>query len=106
MEEKRITDFGIQEVTLLNGSTVKIRPLTFKEKKDYLTLISQYKDISPENVATSYLDMQVEVAFFLIKVLNPEITKEIVETTLTGESFKQLLEVAFYDPFTMMGLGK
>lgn len=106
MEEKRTTEFGIQEVGLLNGTKVKIRPLTFKEKRDYLTLIGQYKDIPPENMAMSYIDMQVDVAFFLIKILNTEITKEIVETNLTGEAFKQLLEVAFYDPFTMMGLGK
>lgn len=103
---KRITDFGIQEVGLLNGSSVKVRPLTFKEKRDYLTLIGQYKDITPENIATSYLDMQVEVAFFLIKILNPEVTKEVVDNNLTGEAFKKILEVAFYDPFTMMGLGK
>lgn len=106
MEEKRITDFGIQELSLLNGKIIKIRPLTFKEKREYLALISQYKEVKPEDIANSYIDMQVEVAFFLIKVLNPEVTKEEIDGNLTAGVFKTMLEVAFYDPFTMMGLGK
>lgn len=107
MEEKRITEFGIQDIKLLNGKILKVRPFTFKEKRDYIALLDSLKEKEQsDDITKGYISMQVEVAFFIAKVLNPEVTKEEIESQLTGEEFKKMLDVAFYDPFANLSMGR
>lgn len=103
-EATRITEFGNQTFKLVSGIEVSVRPLTFKEKREYLAMIEAFK--SPEakekqDTAGDYLTMQVEVAFFILSRLNPELKKEDVEAGLNGEVFKKILDIAFYDPFAL-----
>ena len=103
---KRVTEFGCQEVELLNGTKVKVRPFTFKEKNDYLKLLDSYKDVKAEDLAVSYIKMQIDVAFFILSKLNPEMTKEIIEDSINGEILKKLVDIAFYDPFNLISPGR
>jgi hypothetical protein len=100
---KRVTEFGCQEIELLNGVKVKVRPFTFKEKNDYLKLAESYDSIKPEELAVGYIKMQIDVAFFILSKLNPEITKEVIEENINGEVFKKIVDIAFYDPFKILG---
>lgn len=104
---QRITEFGSQTIKLVNGIEVNVRPLTFKEKREYLAFVAKAKDkdIKKEEFAESYLDLQVEVAFFILSRLNPELKKENVEDGINGENFKKILNVAFYDPFASFNAG-
>jgi len=102
MEDARVTEFGVVDVKLLDGRIVKVRPFTFGEKKAYLKLVEDLTKAADENdVAGGYLNMQLEVAFFIVSILNPEITKVDVENNVNGEILKRTMEVAFYDPFAM-----
>ena len=105
-DTKRVTEFGCQEVELLNGVKVKVRPFTFKEKNDYIKLLDSYKDVKPEELAISYIKMQIDVAFFILSKLNPEITKEVIEETINGEVLKKIVDIAFYDPFSLINPGR
>lgn len=106
MEEKRITEFGEQEVKLVNGVVAKVRPLTFKEKKAYLDLVKGISDTQPDDIASAYIEMQITVSLYILNILNPDVTREVVEAGLNGEIFKKLMDVAFYDPFSVGMLGK
>lgn len=105
-EQERVTEFGFQEIELLNGTKIKVRPFTFKEKNEYLKLLENYKDIKPEELAASYIKMQVDVAFFILSKANPEITKEIIEEHMNGEILKRIADIAFYDPFALLMAAK
>jgi len=105
-DQGRVTEFGFQEIELLNGTKIKVRPFTFKEKNEYLKLLEQYKDIKPEDLASSYIRMQIDVAFFIVSKSNPEITKEIIEEFMNGEILKRISDIAFYDPFALLMAGK
>lgn len=100
---ERITEFGFQSFKFLNGVEIKIRPLTFKEKRDYLALIEvfQKQEITEATFAPKYIEMQVEAAFFVIHISNPEITKEEIENNINGDILKKIIDVAFYDPFSI-----
>jgi hypothetical protein len=107
MEDKaRVTEFGFQEIELLNGTKIKVRPFTFKEKNEYLKMLGQYKEGKPEDLASSYINMQIDVAFFIVSKNNPEITREIVEEFMNGEVLKKISDIAFYDPFSNLIAGK
>lgn len=106
MEDKRITEFGEQEIKLVNGVVVRVRPLTFKEKKAYLELVKNSNDEKQEEAANAYVEMQITVAEFILKVLNPDVTREVVESGLNGEIFKRIMDISFYDPFSASVLGK
>jgi hypothetical protein len=124
MEYNRITSLGIQEIELLDGKKYKIRPLTIKEKRDYLVLTDEIKKKFEEEVKTAveaseadkavtqkeidklgdsyiynYLSLQVEVGYFLLRVLNPDIKKEELENSINGSLLKYMIDVAFFDPF-------
>ncbi len=102
-ETTRVTEFGCKEFVLINGTTVKIRPFTFKEKSDYLKLLDGYKDVKAEDAATSYIKMQLDVAFFVVSRMNPEIKREIVEEFVNGTLLKEIIDLAFFDPFSTFG---
>lgn len=99
----RITEFGFQVFKLVNGVEVKIRPLTFKEKRDYLVLVESFQkqEVTEATFAPKYIDMQVEAAFFVIHLCNEAVTKEEIEAGINGDVFKKILDVAFYDPFAI-----
>ena len=103
---ERVTDFGITELTLLDGTQVKIRSLTFKEKKTYLKLIEESqrptKKSSESGLVKSYIDIQLDVVTFLLQLQNKEITREIVEEQVNGEIVKKVIDIAFYDPFSAL----
>lgn len=100
----RVTDFGHTEIELLDGKKYKVRSLTFAEKKEYLKMVEDIKAQTKEgsNLVTAYLDVQVKVAQFLLSRMNPEITLETVEQNVNGEVLKKVLEIAFYDPFSLI----
>ena len=107
--EKRITMPDIETITLRNGIVCKIRPLTLKEKRDYLALVSSKtptKEVDSSNLVTTYLDLQVEVGLFLLKILNSEITREQVEEGVSGDILRRIFDVAFYDPFGFINVEK
>ena len=103
MNNRRITDFGPTEITLLDGKIYKIRSLTFKEKEEYLDLVEQIRVQTQENpnLVKEYLALQVKVAVFLLSKMNSDITEDQIKTSVNGEILKQILDVCFYDPFSM-----
>lgn len=124
MENNRITSIGEQEIQLIDGKKYKIRPLTIKEKRDYLVLVDEIKKKFEEEVKTAisgseenkevtqpdldklgdsyilnYLSLQIEVGYFLLKILNPDIKKEDLEEAINGSLLKAMIDIAFFDPF-------
>lgn len=98
----RVTEPKILEVKLLDNNTYKVRALTLKEKKEYLKIIEKLlalKDKEVGEVAREYVDLQIEVAHFLLSRLQPNITKKQVGDNLEGSVFAAMVGFAFQDPF-------
>jgi len=103
-KKDRITQPDVETITLINGIECKIRPLTFKEKKEYLDLVSSLTPSSEDqnsstDLVGTYMSAQVEIAWFLLKILNPKLTREEVEEGVNGTILKKIFEVTFFDPF-------
>ena len=103
MEQVRITDFGTTEIELLDGQKYKIRSLSFSEKLEYLEVVEKLKLQTQENpnLIKDYILLQVDIAHLLLSKTNPGITKDQIKTSVNGEMLKKILDVAFYDPFSV-----
>ena len=103
MNDTRVTDFGPTEIELLDGKKYKIRSLSFAEKLEYLELVDKIKVQTQENpnLIKDYILLQLDVAHLILSKMNPELTKEQIKTSVNGEILKRILEIAFYDPFSV-----
>ena len=93
------------EITLLDGSTLKIRPLTIAERRELAekvpsTLLSAGNLEENPKLIEKYLDFERDVIHFIITRSNPEFKKEDIEKKLDSSLIEQILIKVLKDPFS------
>ena len=99
---ERIIETQKITVKLLDGSTISLRQLTLAERKECIKKIpGQLMDLSKvkeDQFAEQYIQVQIELVYFLITRSIPDFKKEDVTTKLDTSMIEQIVLTTLKDP--------
>ena len=86
------TVYDVEEVTLQNGATVKLKPLTIKELRKFMVAIQKVASATAEEETLSIL---IEACAIALEKQLPELVKDIdaLEDALDVPTINRILEV-------------
>ena len=89
------TVYNIEEIQLLNGDTLVIRPLTIKHLKKFLAIIKKMDDpkITEED---QVMEIFIEAAMVCLEQLKPELSTDVdlFEEAIEVPTMMKILEIA------------
>ena len=77
------TVYDVEEITLQNGSTVKLKPLTIKELRKFMVAISKTADVTTED----------ETLTILIDACAVALEKQLPDLVADRDAFEDVLDV-------------
>jgi len=87
------------EVKLLNGTIIKVRPLTLKERRHCISLIPSNLTDDPAKFPELYLDFQKKVIHYIITRTTPNFKESDVDNLLDASLMSKIINFALKDPF-------
>ncbi len=93
IESKRLS------IKLLNGSIIKIRPLTLAERKQCISLLPTNFSDNPDKFVDEYMNAQVDIIHFIISRENKSFKKSDVEKLLDASLIEEIIQFTLKDPF-------
>ena len=86
------TVYSVEEITLQNGVTVKLKPLTIKELRKFMVVIQKTADVTTEDETLTIL---IEACGVALKKQLPDLVadKDAFEDTLDVPTINRILEV-------------
>jgi phosphohistidine swiveling domain-containing protein len=77
------TVYNVEEITLQNGVTVKLKPLTIKELRKFMVVIQKTADVTTEDETLTIL---IEACAVALEKQLPDLVKDV-------DSFEDVLDV-------------
>ena len=77
------TVYNVEEITLQNGTTVKLKPLTIKELRKFMVVIQKTADVTTED----------ETLTILIDACAVALEKQLPELVKDKDAFEDVLDV-------------
>ena len=77
------TVYNVEEITLQNGATVKLKPLTIKELRKFMVVIQKTADVTTED----------ETLTILIDACAVALEKQLPELVKDKDAFEDVLDV-------------
>jgi phosphohistidine swiveling domain-containing protein len=77
------TVYSVEEITLQNGATVKLKPLTIKELRKFMVVIQKTADVTTED----------ETLTILIDACAVALEKQLPELVKDKDAFEDVLDV-------------
>jgi hypothetical protein len=86
------TVYDVEEIQLQNGATVKLKPLTIKELREFMKVIQRTQEVTSEDETLTIL---IEACGVALKKQLPELVadKDAFEDTLDVPTINRILEV-------------
>ena len=86
------TVYDVEEIQLQNGATVKLKPLTIKELREFMKVIGKTQEVTTEDETLSIL---IEACGVALKKQLPELVadQDAFEDTLDVPTINRILEV-------------
>ena len=86
------TVYDVEEIQLQNGATVKLKPLTIKELREFMKVIQKTAEVTSEDETLTIL---IEACAVALEKQLPELVKDIdaFEDTLDVPTINRILEV-------------
>ena len=86
------TVYDVEEIQLQNGSTVKLKPLTIKELREFMKVIQRTQEVTSEDET---LNILIEACAVALKKQLPDLVKdrEAFEDVLDVPTMNRILEV-------------
>lgn len=86
------TVYSVEEITLQNGVTVKLKPLTIKELRKFMVVIQKTADVTTEDETLTIL---IEACAVALEKQLPELVKDVdaFEDVLDVPTINRILEV-------------
>ena len=86
------TVYDVEEITLQNGATVKLKPLTIKELRKFMVAINKTVDVTTEDETLSVL---IEACAVALEKQLPELVadRDALEDALDVPTINKILEV-------------
>ena len=86
------TVYDVEEIQLQNGATVKLKPLTIKELREFMKVINRTQEVTSEDETLTIL---IEACGVALKKQLPELVgdKDAFEDTLDVPTINRILEV-------------
>ena len=92
------------QIKLINGSTISVRPLTLKEKKECLKLLpAEGIPDDAVDVAEQYIKVQVDILHYIVTRSHPDFKKEEIEEQVDSSMIRKIFNLVFSDPFESLG---
>jgi phosphohistidine swiveling domain-containing protein len=86
------TVYSVEEITLQNGVTVKLKPLTIKELRKFMVVIQKTADVTTEDETLTIL---IEACAVALEKQLPDLVKDVdaFEDVLDVPTINRILEV-------------
>jgi phosphohistidine swiveling domain-containing protein len=86
------TVYNVEEITLQNGVTVKLKPLTIKELRKFMVVIQKTADVTTEDETLTIL---IEACAVALEKQLPDLVKDVdaFEDVLDVPTINRILEV-------------
>jgi phosphohistidine swiveling domain-containing protein len=86
------TVYNVEEITLQNGTTVKLKPLTIKELRKFMVVIQKTADVTTEDETLTIL---IEACAVALEKQLPDLVKDVdaFEDVLDVPTINRILEV-------------
>ena len=86
------TVYDVEEITLQNGATVKLKPLTIKELRKFMVAIQKTADVKNEEETLTIL---IDACAVALEKQLPDLVKdrELLEDALDVPTINRILEV-------------
>ena len=86
------TVYDVEEITLQNGSTVKLKPLTIKELRKFMVAIQKTADVTTEDETLTVL---IDACAVALEKQLPELVadRDALEDSLDVPTINKILEV-------------
>jgi len=86
------TVYSVEEITLQNGVTVKLKPLTIKELRKFMVVIQKTAEVTTEDETLTIL---IEACAVALEKQLPELVKDVdaFEDVLDVPTINRILEV-------------
>jgi hypothetical protein len=86
------TVYDVEEIQLQNGATVKLKPLTIKELREFMKVINKTQEVTTEDETLTIL---IEACGVALQKQLPELVadKDAFEDTLDVPTINRILEV-------------
>lgn len=87
------TVYSVEEITLQNGATVKLKPLTIKELRKFMVAIARTSE--PGTTEEQTLDILIDACAVAIEKQVPDLVKDrdLLEDALDIPTINRILEV-------------
>ena len=86
------TVYDVEEIQLQNGATVKLKPLTIKELREFMKVIQRTQEVTSEDETLTIL---IEACGVALKKQLPDLVadKDSFEDTLDVPTINRILEI-------------